>query len=215
MKKITIGLNTKDIQSARNYLLKLKTQIPQMQQEFLLEVAKWIVKQADVYIDQADLGSLVKEKIKTSWNYEQTSNGIKIINNANAEKTIAGQKQNVPIAVFVEFGSGIVGQSEAHPNAMQEGYFYNVDSGKKTDDGSWGFYTNSEELDLPKSSILVERSFNEKRGKRGNRLLITTRGSKGVWFAYNAIVDAKMEISKVNGGEIGKLWEDIKSRYIK
>jgi hypothetical protein len=49
----------------------------------------------------------------------------------------------------------------------------------------------------------------------GKRMVVTTFGAKGVWYAYNAIVDAKMEIEKVGGGEIGKLWNDVKKRYIK
>jgi hypothetical protein len=218
MKKITIELNTKSINEARKYLLKLKKQIPKMQQEFLMAVAKWIVKQADGYIDRADLGSLVKSELHKGWDYEKTANGIKIINNANVEKTIGGQKQTVPLAVLVEFGSGVVGQSQAHPNASAEGYEYNVDSASKSIDGSWTFFTNSEELDLPKDALLAHNWYEGKRGKggeKGKRLLIMTRGAKGVWYAYNAIVDAQMELAKANGGEIGKMWEDIKARYIK
>ena len=51
MKHITVELNTQSIKEARKYLLNLKKQIPKMQQEFLMAVAKWIVKQADIYID--------------------------------------------------------------------------------------------------------------------------------------------------------------------
>ena len=220
MKKIAIQLNSKSINDARKYLLNLKKNIPKMQQEFLEEVAKWIVKQANGYIDQADLGSLVKDKIKGGWDYEQTANGIKIINSANVEKMIdvggSRQKQTVPLAVIVEFGSGVVGQSQAHPNASAEGYDYNVDSGSKSIDGAWTFYTNSNELDLPKDALLAHNWYNGDRGKgKGQRLLIMTKGAKGVWYAYNAIVDAQMELAKANGGEIGKIWEDIKARYIK
>lgn len=216
MKKITIELNSKSIKDARKYLLNLKKQIPKMQQEFLMEVAKWIVKQADIYIDKADLGSLVKSELHRGWDFEKTTNGIKIINNANVEKTIGGQKQTVPLAVLVEFGSGVDGQSEAHPNASTEGYEYNVDSGSKSFDGAWTFYTNSNELDLPQSALLAHNWYNGDRGKgKGQRLLIMTKGAKGVWYAYNAIVDAQMELAKANGGKIGKMWEDIKERYIK
>lgn len=216
--KIEVGLNKQSIKNVIKKLNAIKKTVPTMQQEFLMAVAKWIVRQANGYIDRADLGSLVKDKIKGGWDYEQTSNGIKIINSANVEKTIGGQKQTVPLAVIVEFGSGVVGQSEAHPNASAEGYEYNVDSGRKSADGTWGFYTNSNELDLPQNAIFIEKSFNNVRGvggASGNRLLVTTRGAKGVWYAYNAIVDAQMELAKENGGEIGKMWEDIKARYIK
>ena len=107
MKKITIELNTKSIKEARKYLLNLKKQIPKMQQEFLEEVAKWIVKQADDYIDNADLGSLVKNELHRGWDFENTANGIKILNKANVEKTLDGKKQTVPLAIIVEFGTSI------------------------------------------------------------------------------------------------------------
>jgi hypothetical protein len=147
-------------------------------------------------------------------------NGIKIVNNANVDKMIdvggSRQKQTVPLAVIVEFGSGVVGQSEAHPNASAEGYEYNVDSGSKSVDGAWTFYTNSNELDLPQSALLAHNWYSGDRGGgKGQRLLIMTKGAKGVWYAYNAIVDAQTELAKANGGEIGKMWEDIKARYIK
>lgn len=214
--KIEIGLNKQSIKNAIKQLNAIKKTVPNMQQEFLMAVAKWIVRQANGYIDQADLGSLVKDKIKGGWDYEQTSNGIKIINSANVEKNIGGQKQTVPLAVVVEFGSGIVGQSQAHPNASAEGYEYNVDSGSKSIDGAWTFYTNSNELDLPKDALLAHNWYNGDRGKgKGQRLLIMTKGAKGVWYAYNAIVDAQMELAKANGGEIGKMWEDVEARYIK
>lgn len=214
MKKITIGLNTKDIQNARKYLLKLKSQIPKMQQEFLMAVAKWIVKQADGYIDRADIGSAVKSEIKQHWHYEETTNGVKIINDTNVERKVRGQTETVPLAVIVEFGSGVVGQSEAHPNANTEGYEYNIPSpskyaGKYHDDDTWRFITYSREsIDLPQDSY-------ETWPMGSGALKIITKGAKGVWYAYNAIVDARMELAKANGGEIGKMWEDIKSRYIK
>lgn len=214
--KIEVGLNKQSIKNAIKQLNAIKKIVPTMQQEFLMEVAKWIVRQANGYIDKSDLGSLVKDKIKGGWDYEQTANGIKIINSANVEKTIGGQKQTVPLAVIVEFGSGIVGQSQAHPNASAEGYEYNVDSGSKSIDGYWTFYTNSNELDLPQSALLAHNWYNGDRGKgKGQRLLIMTKGAQGVWYAYNAIVNAQNELAKANGGEIGKMWEDIKARYIK
>ena len=198
MKKITIELNTKSINEARKYLLNLKKQIPKMQQELLVAVAHWVTEKANKYIDLSDIGYLVKEQIKGGWEYQQSSNGIKIINRT--------QK-----AVFVEFGVGIVGQGDAHPQASVEGYEYNVDSYHKDRKGSgtWVFQSSLDELDLPLNN--VEFAYNES----GTDYAIVTRGAKGVWYAYNAIVDAQMELAKSGGGEIGKMWEDIKARYIK
>lgn len=201
MKKITVQLNTKSINEAGKYLLNLKKQIPKMQQEFLIQVAHWVTEKANNYINLSDIGSLVKDQIKSGWEYEQTSNGVKIIN--RTEK-----------AVFVEFGVGVVGQTQSHPNASAEGYEYNMESPYKSADGSWSFWLNSNERDLPMSAFEDFGTYDDHR-KGGKRMVVTTRGAKGVWYAYNAIVDAQMELAKANGGEIGKMWEDIKARYIK
>ena len=201
MKKITIELNRQSINNARKYLLNLKKQIPKMQQEFLIQVAHWVTEKANNYINLSDIGSLVKDQIKSGWEYEQTSNGVKIIN--RTEK-----------AIFVEFGVGIVGQTQSHPNASAEGYEYNMESPYKSADGSWSFWLNSNERDLPMSAFEDFGTYDDHR-KGGKRMVVTTRGAKGVWYAYNAIVDAQMELAKSGGGEIGKIWEDIKARYIK
>jgi hypothetical protein len=201
MKKIAIELNTKSINEARKYLLNLKKQIPKMQQEFIEQLALWITDKADFYIDNSDIGSLVKSQIKGSWKYEKFTNGIKVVNKSDK-------------SVYVEFGVGIEGQSDPHPNANNEGYEYNLHSehkyaGKYHDENTWRFIKHSsDEIDLPEGSY-------ETWIMGSGDLKIITRGTRGVWYAYNAIVDAKMELSKANGGEIGKMWEDIKARYIK
>lgn len=213
--KIEVGLNKQSIKNAIKQLNAIKKTVPAMQQEFIMQVAHWITDRANTYITNADLGSVVKDEIRGGWSYEPTANGVKIVNNAQKQVTNFG---TVPLAVLVEFGVGVVGQSQAHPNASAEGYEYNMDSPSKSIDGSWTFFANSEELDLPKDALLAHNWYEGKRGKggeKGKRLLIMTRGAKGVWYAYNAIVDAQMELAKANGGEIGKMWEDIKARYIK
>ena len=134
--KIEVGLNKKSIKNAIKQLNAIKKTVPKMQQEFLMEVAHWITERANDYITKSDLGSLVKDQIRGSWSYEPTANGVKIIN--RAEK-----------AVYVEFGVGIVGQSQSHPKATEEGYEYNQESPYKTADGTWYFWTNSNEMDLP------------------------------------------------------------------
>lgn len=214
MKKITIELNRQSIKNAQKYLLNLKKQIPKMQQEFLMAVAKWIVRQADIHIDNSDIGSAVKSEIKRNWHYEETTKGVKIINNTNVERKVRGQTETVPLAVLVEFGVGVVGENQPHPNASQEGYEYNVPSpskyaGNYHDDDTWRFITYStENIDLPQGSY-------ETWPMGSGALKIITKGANGVWYAYNAIVDAQMELTKSGGGEIGKMWEDIKARYIK
>ena len=209
--KIEIGLNKQSIKNAIKQLNAIKKTVPNMQQEFLMEVAHWITDRANDYITNSDLGSLVKDKIRSSWSYEPTANGVKIVNNAQKQVANFG---TVPLAVLVEFGVGVVGQSKAHPNASAEGYEYNIDSGHKSADGSWQFWLNSDERDLPMSAFTDFGTYDDHRNG-GKRMVVTTRGAKGVWYAYNAIVDAKMELAKANGGKIGELWEKVKKRYIK
>jgi hypothetical protein len=209
--KIEIALNKQSIKNAIKQLNSIKKTVPKMQQEFLMEVAHWLTERANEYIKNSDLGSLVKDQIRGGWSYEPTANGVKIVNNAQKQVTNFG---TVPLAVLVEFGVGVVGQSQAHPNASAEGYEYNVDSGHKSEDGSWQFWLNSDERDLPMNAFTDFGTYDDHR-KGGKRMVVTTRGAKGVWYAYNAIVDAQMELAKSGGGEIGKMWEDIKARYIK
>ena len=196
--KIEIALNKQSIRNAIKQINAIKKTVPTMKQEFLMLVAHWVTNKANDYINLSDIGSLVKDEIKGGWEYEPTTNGVKIINRT--------QK-----AVFVEFGVGVVGQGNAHPQASVEGYEYNMDSYHKDrkGTGTWVFQSSLYRLDLPLNN--VEFAYN----KSGTDYAIVTRGAKGVWYAYNAIVDAQMELSKANGGAIGELWENVKRKYIK
>ena len=80
--KIEVGLNKQSIKNAIKKLNAIKKTVPTMQQEFLIEVAHWLTNRANDYITNSDLGSLVKDQIRSSWSYEPTANGIKIVNNA-------------------------------------------------------------------------------------------------------------------------------------
>jgi hypothetical protein len=64
-----------------------------------------------------------------------------------------------------------------------------------------------DDLDLPTNRVDIQPS--------GSEYVILTQGAKGVWYAYNAIVDARVELGKAHGGEIGALWEKVKREYIK
>lgn len=196
--KINIELNQKSIEQAKKQLLYVKKVLPLMKNDFLEDVAMWLIDRANMHLNNSDIGENVKIDIRNGWVYNFTPTGIQISN--STEK-----------AVFVEFGVGVVGQSDAHPQASAEGYEYNVDTRAKQDDGSWHFFSNEADLDIPKSAI--DYGVNG-HGER-NRMSIYTRGAKGVWYAYNAIVDAQMELSQANGGEIGALWDKAKRKYIK
>lgn len=196
--KINIELNQKSIQEAKRQLLQVKKVLPLMTRDFLEDVAMWVIDRANLHLNNSDIGENVKIDIRNGWVYNFTPTGIQITN--STEK-----------AVFVEFGVGIVGQGQAHPQALAEGYDYNVDSKYKDrkGTGTWVFKSTLMDLDVPKDS--VEFAYNA----IGNDYAIVTRGTKGVWYAYNAIVDAQMELAKPNGGEIGALWDETKRKYIK
>ena len=211
MKKIVIELNQKSIEQAKRELLYVKKVLPQITRDFLEDVAMWLIEKANIHLNNSDIGENVKIDIRNGWTYEFTTTGIKITNSATQEKRVGGVSQTIPTAVLVEFGVGVIGQGNAHPQASAEGYEYNQDSPAKDNDGSWHFFANEADLDLPKSAI--DYGLNGKGSQ--NRMAIYTRGAKGVWYAYNAIVDANMELAKANGGEIGALWEKAKARYIK
>lgn len=206
---INIELNQKSIQEAKKKLLQLKKTLPKLQQDFLMDVAHWITDRANTYIDNSDIGISVKSLIKSSWEYQQLSNGIKVINSANTTKKIdrRGTEATVPTAVLVEFGVGIVGSGDPHPQANAENYEYNIPNRAKFLGGYWSFDQSLNDLDLPLDSVDYEKS--------ANGFVFLTQGSKGVWYAYNAIADAKMELARPNGGEIGALWEKAKRKYIK
>lgn len=212
-KNITIGLNIQDIQNAKKYFLNLKKNIPKMQNDILEVVANFIIERANKYISDTDLGSIVKNQLKTSWHHEKTANGIKIINNANVEKKVDNITQTVPIAILVEYGVGIVGEQNPHPNAEQSNYEYNAYSKRKNEDYSWSFWLNSNERDLPMNAFTDFGTFDDHR-QGGKRMVVTTFGAKGVWYAYNALVDTQMEFNNPNG-ELMAAIDKVMERYLK
>ena len=189
--KINIALNTKSIAEAKKKLLELKKKLQkgEMIKDLLNECVIFITKQTEFYLDNSGLGSNVIADIKSSWKVEQTENKVVMTN--TSEK-----------AVYVEFGVGIVGQGDPHPNANEANYEYNMPSNAKDSDGSWHFFSNEADLDIPKDAI----EYGDYGNGKNNRMSIYTSGTKGVWYAYNAIVDLKAELPNI--------WKKIKERHI-
>ena len=214
MAKIVVNLNSNSINNAIRRLEKYKMAIPQMQKDIVDFACRWLIGRANWYIENSDLGSLVKSNLQKSWSYVVNGNTGIIRNSATVVKKHRNGRHDdvVPLAILVEFGVGVVGQGSPHPEANREGYQYNVPTDCKDDSGMWYFYTNSEELDIPLHSVEDIRGFNDHRGEQGKRIVVGTRGSKGVWYAYNAIVDARMDLQNPNG-YFGQEWARIKERY--
>ena len=191
--KIKVELNKHSINKAIETLKKAQSQLKgDMLDEFYRECYNFFVVRANNYLSSSDIGNLVISDIESSWRFEKTNNGAKFTN--NAEK-----------AVYVEFGVGAIGSENPHPNANETSYQYDVNSKSKTWDRSWYFYTNSNELDIPLSSLTDIRGFDDHRGKRGKRLVVGTRGTKGCFYAFNALDDLRLEIPKI--------WKKIEKKY--
>lgn len=210
--KLNVELSPKSIQEAIEKLKKARYQSTKgtLAKEYLEFACEWVINRANWYLDNADLGDLVKLQIRNGWEYEVSLDGAKITNRTDK-------------AVFVEFGVGIVGQGNPHPNAGD--YIYNkphtyIDkrTGKlvstKDENGMWYFWTNSNELDIPKTSLEDIRGYDDFRGEQGKRIIVGTRGAEGVMYAYNAIVDAQNELKNPNG-VFAQEYKKLLERYVR
>ena len=220
MKKIVISLNQKSVEQAVNYLKNLRRNIKRMMNEFLEFACEWLIERANLYIETSDIGDLVKMQLQNAWSYSITDGRAQISNSLNVTKNIGygdnRTSETIPLSALIEFGVGVVGQSAPHPNAKSEGYEYNKDSESKSYDGSWTFFTDSAELDLPTDALVAHNWYRGSRGKGGEggqRLLVMTRGTKGVMYAFNALVDAQIDLQNPNG-DFATEWAKIKERYM-
>lgn len=186
--KIEISLNQKSIKNAIKLLNQEKQKIEQSVHEYLQLSADWIINRANEILDRSDIGENIKSEISGGWDTEWVSpSHLKIVNHSRK-------------AVYVEFGVGIIGQTDKHPNADETGYEYNIESSKKFGQGFWEFVVPSRDyLDLPEKAIIYQD--NDKYG-----LSIITQGTEGVWYLFNAMEDFKLKKQKT-------LWEQVKKKY--
>ena len=239
--RVKVELSVKSISETIKKFQFYKKQIRKgdMVNDFLELVCEWIIKRANFYLNASDIGELVKIDIRNAWSYVVEDGKAKIINNANKIRSTqdeSGSTQEiVPLAVLVEFGVGVVGESNPHPNAAEANYKYNLPPRKyvnkdgditatKDDSGMWYFWTNSNELDIRQSAIVDITSFNDydrngkyvlrgRGGEQGKRIVVGTMGSEGVMYAYKAIADARIDLLNPNG-EIATMWNKIQQEYI-
>lgn len=187
---IRIPLSANGIRHAQNEIKKIRDKFAsgEIIRVFLEECTQYILAQTEFYLDNSGLGENVIFDIKSHWVIQIMGNRAVMTNDSNK-------------AVFVEFGVGIVGKGDPHPKASEEGYKYDVDSPYKLEDGNWMFQTdNLQDLDLPQSRVdVIEDEF-------GDEYAIITKGSKGVWYAYNALQDLIMNIRDI--------WNNVKRKVI-
>lgn len=187
--KIEIRLNKKSIQNAIKVLnQQKKTLTDKAIPEFIEKSAKWIRDEANRILNSSDIGEDVKKWISNSWTTEWVGkNHLKLINYSWK-------------ACYVEFGVGIIGQGNAHPNSDDTNWQYNLETDNKDSQGGWVFaVADKNKLDIPQEAILEQIDID-------NNITVYTKGSQGIWYLFNA-----MENFKLNKAQ--SLWEEIKKKY--
>lgn len=172
--KVSINLSKKSIKSAVKKVedLKKKAQT-ELAKVFLQKCVARIIELANQNLMMTDVGFEVKNLIQNSWGTSEiVNNKITLSNTAEFEK---GEN----LAVFVEFGVGIVGQSNNHAMSSEAGYAYNVPSAAKDQYGNWIAYVDGE------NSMNIESGYYEKYDTPSG-LVIKTQGSPATMFLYKA-----------------------------
>lgn len=157
MRKITINLDPKSIDKAikelQEYKRDLKSKINELVEELTYrgeEIAKIEVKAMDaVYTGE------LERSIK---GYFSHSTGVGII------------EAGAPYAVYVEFGTGVVGEGSPHPDIRASGWVYDINNHGEE---GWVY-------------------FNERDGK-----LHWTKGFKSRPFMYNTAQQLEKECSRI------------------
>lgn len=190
--KLVVNINSKkSVDKTITLLENHKKKITDMiLPDFLRQCAIWLIKRANEYVDTSGVGIEVREDIKNSWDYTVTKTAV-IVQNF-AEK-----------AIYVEFGTGAVGESNPHAMAKQNNYHYNTATGAKNTEGYWSFTSTKDELDIPLSAVSDITPIDD---IGGNRLSVTTRGAKNVSYAFNALMDLKDYGLK-------EIWDKIRKKY--
>lgn len=183
MAKIEINFDTKSIRNAINQVREIKkkmlTEIPD---RFLTKCLEWVQDRANnVYLPSLNISSKVLGDIFAGWNIERVN---------ESTKRLVNDSDN---AVFIEFGVGVVGEQNPHPNAKDTNpnYEYNVDSGKKDKYNQWRFRVNEN------GSIDLVDGYYTKQGD-----LVTTTGSPANLYLYNAAMDL------ISTGGYEMLWKE-------
>ena len=179
-KVIDIQLDTKSIKQALKQMQKIEKKFKDntIVKKYLNKSADYIITMANQYLSNVNIDGAIISDIQNSWVKSNIIGNTLTITNTSEK------------AVYLEFGIGIIGQGQPHPNASVEGYEYNVNSGKKDYAGRWRFRLD-EKSQLDIISGYYENSNN----------LITTKGYPAVLYLYNAIMDFR------SSGAYKLLWQ--------
>lgn len=198
--KLKIALNQKSIKNAINTLKTVKKQLQgEMLDEFYKRCYDYFVSHANYYLLSSGIGDLVIAEIQSSWKYVPTMHLDIIGNNISTYKGGVKFINTAEKSVYVEFGVGVVGEENEHPNANNTNYKYNIPSDSKDIDNSWMFKSFEEELDIPQKAIVGSKEMAD------GRLKVWTYGTQGCFYAFNALEDLRKEVPNI--------WKEIKIKY--
>lgn len=129
-------------------------------------------------------GELISE-IQNSWSIDESKDGVVTLINSHDK------------AVYIEFGTGIVGSGKSHEMASESGYKYDYNGhGEK----GWRFirFADGEDIDLP------DGRYTETKGDHtGMWFLVHTSGAPATMFLYQAASDfADYKLYK-------RIWNDL------
>lgn len=194
--RIKISLDKKSIKSAieqvKTVQKKVKTDLPKV---YLQKCVSRIIEIANRNLSMTDIGSEAMTLIQTSWNISPIV-GNKIILSNNAEF-----EQGKNIAVFVEFGVGVVGEWQNHTLANEANYQYNVPSYSKLWD-KWYFT-----LEGGAERMNIESNYYESQNTKAG-VMYGTKGSPATMFLYKAWKEFE------TSGLYKTLWEEAKAEVI-
>ena len=187
----TLKKAIKDLKSIEK---KLNTTV---QKEFLTRCAKWVIKRANQNLKSSFLGDSIVNGIIEGWEKPKVffwDNYCYIqVSNINDK------------AVYIEFGVGIVGQQQPHPEANNEDYEYNIPTKSKNEEGKWRFVLGkNQDIDLNVGYYNVRA-----KSSKDTKKLITTKGSPANLYLYNALM------SMLTEKPFEKLWQQSLRKVIK
>lgn len=212
--RINIELSKKSVENAIKQIKavqkKIQNELPKV---YLQKCVEWIRLQADNNISATPIDGEIISLIKRSWYISPVvGNIIKISNTAKYQ-------DGKNVAVFVEFGVGIVGQSSSkEPDFEKEaiaksGYQYNLPSEYKRssrnpnskyhkNENAWSFYIS------PDKGVDLHSGYYEEYQTNSGNTKIVTAGSPATMFLFKAWKSFETT------GIYKTLWQEAKAEVI-
>lgn len=155
----------KAIKQIEQHQKRLRELIP----DFLKACAETVRDMANNIISGLPYESDIISGLQNSWKTETTDDGqvVTLINNYDK-------------AVYIEFGTGIVGGTNPHDEASESGYKYDFHAHGQE---GWTFWLRGNAMDIPQDRVL-----SEKEHKDGS-VEIRTAGAPATMFLYQAATD--------------------------